>query len=400
MNRTKHIDLPSPLIPLRKGTFRRTFSVEWKIAGFLLIILTMVSTFPVQSQTRISDLVEVDNAQKAELIGYGLVSGLDRSGDRSIGSRGSAFTVQSIASMLDKFGINVDPTRLRTRNVAAVMVTAEISPYHSPGSEIDVTISSLGDASSLQGGVLLQTPLMNPQTQQVYAYAQGPLVVGGFEAGIPGAKISNNQSLTATIPGGGSVVKNDVYTPSRNEPLGLILRQPNYTNATRIVEAVNEQFENGIASVSNAGFVNIQWPNGFENTGDLNFFTNTVLNLQIEVDTPARVVINERTGTIVAGGDVVIDEVLISHGNIQIQTQITPFVSQPAPFSNGNTVQGAIPEVGMSEEQAQNLVLEPDTRVTELSNSLNNLGLSPRDIISIFQAIDKAGALKGKLIVM
>jgi flagellar P-ring protein precursor FlgI len=366
----------------------------------LILIFGMTDLAVLQAQTRISDLVEVKNAQKVELIGYGLVSGLDRTGDRALGSRGSAFTVQSIASMLDKFGINVDPTRLRTRNVAAVMVTAEVSPYHSPGSEIDVTVSSLGDASSLQGGVLLQTPLMKPQTKNVYAYAQGPLVVGGFEGGMPGARFSRNQSLTATIPGGGSVEQNDVYTPSLNEPLGLILRQPNYTNARRIAEAVNDQFENEIASVENAGFLNIEWPDGFETTGDLNFFTSTVLDLEIEVETPARVVINERTGTIVAGGDVVIDEVLISHGNIQIQTQVTPFVSQPPPFSNGETVQGAIPETAVSEEQAQNLVLEPDTRVTELSNSLNNLGLSPRDIISIFQAIDKAGALKGKLIVM
>lgn len=366
----------------------------------ILCLFGLAGLGTVRGQTRIGELVEVKNARKVNLIGYGLVSGLDRSGDRSIGSRGSAFTVQSIASMLDKFGINVDPSRLRTRNVAAVMVTAEISPYHSPGSVIDVTVSSLGDASSLQGGVLLQTPLMNPRTNQVYAYAQGPLVAGGYEAGIPGARISSNQSLTATIPSGGTVEQNDIYRPTPDEPLGIILQQPSYTNATRIVEAVNGQFENEVASVMNAGFVSIQWPPGFETTGDLNFFTNTVLNTEIDVETPARVVINERTGTIVAGGDVVIDEVMVAHGNIQIQTQLTPFVSQPPPFSNGETVQGTIPRARVREEQAQNLVIEPDTRVTELSNSLTKLGLSPRDIISIFQAIDKAGALKGKLIVM
>lgn len=352
------------------------------------------------AQTRISNLVEINHAQKQKIIGYGLVTGLDRTGDRTYGGRGTTFTVQSVASMLDKFGINVDTERLRTRNVAAVMVTAEISPYHSPGSEIDVTVSSLGDARSLRGGVLLQTPLLNPQTSELYAFAQGPLIVGGYDAGIPGARISQNQSLTATIPGGGSVEQNEVYIPSRDEPLGLILKEPSYTNATRIAEAANNQFESEIASVANAGLVTIQWPDGFEESGDLNFFTNTILGLEIEMETPARVVINERTGTIVAGGEVVIDEVLISHGNIQIRTQVTPFVSQPLPFTGGETVQGVIPRTGVTEEQAQTLVLEPDTQVSDLSESLTNLGFSARDIISIFQAIDRAGALKGKLIVM
>lgn len=372
-----------------------------KILSYILISLIVAAlALPAHAQTKISSLVEINNAREVKLIGYGLVTGLDRSGDRTMGGRGSAFTVQSIASMLNKFGINVDPAMLRTRNVAAVMVTSEVSPFHSPGSDIDVTVSSLGDASSLEGGVLLQTPLRNPQNNQVYGYAQGPLVVGGIDEGVPGARISRNQALTASIPAGGSVVQNNIYVPTREEPLGLILRQPNHTNAKRIAEAINTQFENEIAAVSNAGFVDVTWPDGFEDTGDLNFFTSTVLDLEIEVDVPARVVINERTGTVVAGGEVMIGEVLVSHGNLQIRTQAAPFVSQPPPFSNGETVQGQITDVQMNEERAKNLVIEPNTRVTELSNSLTNLGLSPRDIISIFQAIDKAGALKGKLIVM
>ncbi|SMO58782.1 flagellar P-ring protein precursor FlgI [Fodinibius sediminis] len=353
-----------------------------------------------KAQTKISELVNIENAQRIELIGYGLVTGLDRSGDRTMGSRGSAFTVQSIASMLDKFGVSVNPGQLRTRNVAAVMVTAKVTPYHAPGSELDITVSSLGDASSLRGGVLMQTPLLNPQTQKVYAYAQGPLVQGGFESGIPGARVSRNQSLTATVPAGASVVANNIYTPSRDQPLGLVLRKPNYSNARRIAEAINGQYEEEIAAVSNAGNVRVAWPEGFESTGDLNFFTSNILDLEVEVETPARVVINERTGTIVAGGDVEIGEVLVSHGNIQIETQRIPFVSQPPALSGGETVQGSIAQVKVNEERAQNMVIEPNTRVTELSQSLTDLGLSARDIISIFQAIDKAGALKGKLIVM
>ena len=178
------------------------------------------------AQTQLSELVEIQNAQRKELIGYGLVTGLDRTGDRTISSRGSVFTVQSIANMLESFGITVNADRLRTRNVAAVMVTATIGPYHAPGSEINVTVSSLGDASSLQGGVLLQTPLFDPDNELISAKAQGPLIVGGITAEIPGARVSKNQTLTATIPGGGTVESNDEFAHDTNEPLGLVLRDP------------------------------------------------------------------------------------------------------------------------------------------------------------------------------
>lgn len=365
-----------------------------------VLFLWLINTISCFGQTPLKELVQVRDANRKELIGYGLVTGLDRTGDRSMSRSGAAFTVQSIANMLKNFGINVDPDRLRTRNVAAVMVTAEISPYHAPGSEINVTVSSLGDASSLQGGVLLQTPLLYPQTKKVYANAQGPLVTGGINAETSGARVSRNLTLTGTIPGGGTVVFNDAYTPSREKPLGLILRQPSYTNAQRIADAINKKFEGDVAEVRNAGMVQVAWPDKFQDTGDLNLFTSLVMDVDINVDTPARVVINERTGTIVAGGDVVIGEVLISHGNIQIQTQVTPFISQPPPLSGGKTIQGSVNSVGVTEEAAQNLVIKPDTKVTDLTASLNNLGLSPRDIISIFQAIDRAGALKGKLIIM
>ncbi len=363
-------------------------------AGFLI-------PFRAHAQTRLSDIVEIDKAGKMELIGYGLVAGLDRSGDRALNRRGAVFTVQSIASMLRKFDVNIDTEHLRTRNVAAVMVTATIGPYHSAGSELDVTVSSLGDASSLNGGVLLQTPLINPQTEKVYAFAQGPLIVGSINNEIPGARVGRNPTLTATIPGGGNVVEGNLYRPDREEPLGLILREPNFSNSSKIVDAINERFETEIASARHAGYVSVDWPDGFEDTGDLTFFTSLVMDLEIDMDVPARVVINERTGTVVAGGDVLIGQVLVSHGNIRIQSQVFPFVSQPLPFSRGGeTVVSAETEAGVTEESANNIVIEPDTRVIDLANALNELGLTPKDIISIMQAIDRAGALKGKLIVM
>jgi flagellar P-ring protein precursor FlgI len=369
------------------------------IIGVAILCLGLLNN-KVQAQTRISSVVHVMQARNTKVIGYGLVTGLARTGDRTFGGRGSSFTVQSIANMLKKFGINVDPRYMRTRNVAAVMVTAKVSAYDVPGSDVDVTISSLGDARSLRGGVLLKTPLINPQTNKVMGYAQGALVLGGISVRQWGSSISRNRSLTATIPNGGSVIHNKVYIPSSDQPLGLILDEPNYTNAHRIVEAINQKFGNKIASAKNAGYVSVSWPNGSGSTGDMNSFTSTVMNLEIKEQTPARVVINERTGTIVAGGNVKIGHVLISHGTVEIRSQVRPFVSQPAPFSYGQTVTGAVSKVGLKEGAAKNMVLQKNTDVETLAKSLNKLGFSPRDIISIFEAIDKAGALKGKLIIM
>lgn len=373
-----------------------------RLAAYLALLFFMFSiiTPETNAQTRLSDLVEIEHAQRKEMIGYGLVTGLDRTGDRTISSRGSVFTVQSIANMLENFGINVDAERLRTRNVAAVMVTASIGPYNAAGSEIDVTVSSLGDASSLQGGVLLQTPLFDPDNEEVLAKAQGPLIVGGITAEIPGARVSRNQTLTATIPGGGVVDQNLAVVHDTEQPLGLVLRDPNFTNARRIVEGINEAFDEELATVFHPGLIQVEWPEAFQERGEMNVFTSIILEQEIEVDRPARVVINERTGTIVAGGNVMIDDVMISHGNIQVRTQVTPFISQPPAFSGGETAVVPIPEVGISEQSAQTLLLEPETTVEDLAGSLNSLGLSPRDIISIFQALDRQGSLRAKLIVM
>lgn len=374
--------------------------ITLSFAALLCGIICGLFTIKAQAQTRLTDLVELENMQRKELIGYGLVTGLDRTGDRSLGNRGAAFTVQSVANMLENFGITVDAERLRTRNVAAVMVTASISPYHAPGSEIDVTVSSLGDARSLQGGVLLQTPLIDPDNEEVFVKAQGPLIVGGLSAEIPGARVSQNQTLTATIPGGGVVERNEEVDLDTGVPLGLVLRDPNYTNARNIVEVINDTFDEELASIHHSGLVRVEWPEAFRERGNMNVFTSIILDQEIVVETPARVVINERTGTIVAGGDVIIDDAMISHGNIQLRTQVNPYISQPPPLSGGETTVLNIPEAELREDLAQTIVLEPRTTVQQLAASLNSLGLSPRDIISIFQALDRSGTLRAKLIVM
>lgn len=364
----------------------------------VLLLLPIVSE--VKAQSRLSSLVRVQDAQPKRIVGYGLVTGLDRTGDRIISRRGAQFTARSIANMLENFGISVDSERLRTRNVAAVMVTAVVGPYHARGSEIDVTVSSLGDASSLEGGVLLETPLIDPKTKEVYAAAQGPLIVGGINEELGGASISRNGSLTATIPGGGIVENSDVFQLKSDEPLRLVLDKPGYINARRVAEVINNSFDEEIAAVFNPGLVQVNWPDAFQEQGARNIFISTIMEQDVELYEPARVVINERTGTIVTGGNVTIENALVSHGSVQVSTQVTPYISQPPPFSGGNTEVVPVPEVGVTEEIAQNMVFESDTNVQQLAEILNSLGLSSRDIISIFQALDRAGALQGELIVM
>lgn len=368
--------------------------------GMLSLLVFLLFFYEATAQSRLNNIVKVQNAQSKKLVGYGLVTGLDRSGDRTISRRGAEFTVQSIANMLNRFGITVNPERLRTRNVAAVMVTADIGPYHAPGSEINVTVSSIGDASSLEGGVLLETPLLDPTTKELYAEAQGPLIVGGIKEEVGSTSLSRNGSLTATIPGGGIVQKNKQIELNPNTPLGLVLDEPGYINARRIAEVINNNFGEEIASVYNPGLVQVEWPAAFQDRGARNLFVSTIMEQEVELDEPARVVINERTGTIVAGGNVTINNAMVSHGSVQVRTQVTPFISQPPPFSGGDTRVVPVPEVAISEESAQNVVLEPNTNVQQLAEVLDQLGLSPRDVISIFQALDRAGALQGELIVM
>jgi len=377
-----------------------------KLSYYILTSALLMGIFgssPVLSQTptEIKSLVSIRGAEEKIVTGYGLVTGLDRTGDRTIRRQGSAFTVQSITNMLQNFDINIDSNFLRTRNVAAVMVTGRISAFHQPGSSIDVTVSSLGDATSLVGGVLLQTPLIDPDDNDYVAKAQGPLIVGAVEAQIPGASLRRNQTNTGRVPGGAVILQSLPFQFNRSENLGLVVRNPSMTNAQRIAEAINDTLALDIANPNGAGLVEVEWPPAIQTQGDMTDFVSLIMNTTVDVDVPARVVINERTGTIVAGGKVRISEVMVSHGDVQIETRQTPFVSQPAPLSvQGQTVTGTIPSVGISEQPAQTVVLDPNTNVSQLAASLNELGLTSRDIISIFQAIDRAGALKGTLVIM
>ncbi len=363
----------------------------------LLVVFALTAPAWAQSsaQVRLKELVVLEGAAPVQLTGYGLIVGLDRTGDRATGRRGAPYTVQSITNMLQRFGITVDPTSLSSRNVAAVMVTTTLDAFNGPGTTLDVTVSAMGDARSLTGGTLLQTPLIDTRTGQVYAMAQGPISTGAVSASSGGSSVQINHTNTGRVPGG-ALVQMAPPLQIDGDKVGLVLRRPDFTTANRLAEAVNAAFA-GAATVEHAGVVRVAVPAG---VGGVPGLMAALEDARVEVDAPARFVINERTGTIVAGGNVRISEVMITYGSIVISTQSDPFVSQPAPLSDGQTVQGARAQTGISEEAARSVVLPPNTDVNALAAALNELGITPRDIIGIFQAIDRAGALQGELVIM
>lgn len=364
----------------------------------MMLVLTPAVAF---GQARIKDIASFQGLQSMYLIGYGLVIGLDGTGDRSSGASGAIFTVQSITNMLEKFGITVPGDRLRVRNVAAVMTTARLEPFINPGTRIDVTVSSLGDAKSLEGGVLLQTPLFSTDGE-VYAVAQGSMSIGGFnvETG-DGEKIRQNYALVGRVPNGAIVQKELAFQFDMQQPLGVMLRKPDFTTSVRIADRVNDFFSAHLATPVNAATVAIEWPKTITRPGDMVKFMSEIESLQVEQDRVAKVVINERTGTIVAGGNVRIAEIMVSHGNLTIHTKRVPVISQPAPFSQrGNTVIDGISTTSVDQEKARNVVIKNIVTVSDIASALNQLGVKPRDIIAIFQAIKEAGALQAELVVM
>lgn len=347
--------------------------------------------------TRLKDMVVLKGAAPVQLTGYGLVVGLNRTGDRARGRRGAPYTVQSIANMLKRFGITINPNDLSSRNAAAVMVTATMDPFSGPGSRLDVTISSLGDARSLSGGVLLQTPLLNPAEggRTMYALAQGPLATGSAGASSQGSSVQVNHPNTGRIPNG-ALIQRSLPLDIQGNTVGLVLQRPDFTNAEKVAEAINGVFGDA-AEAQHAGLVNVDIPPALNNASQL---MAALEGITVDVDLPAKVVVNERTGTIVAGGKVRINEVMVTHGNLVISTQEDRFVSQPNPLGEGETVTGAEGEAEVEQQGARSVVLSPNTNVNELATALNELGLTARDVISIFQSIDRAGALQGKLVVL
>ena len=351
--------------------------------------------------SRIKDLIDVEGARDNQLNGYGLVVGLAGTGDSKIDS-----TLQSIANALKTYGINVPADDIKSGNVAAVMVTSDIGPFSKPGSRIDVTVSSIGDSKTLQGGVLLQVPLQGAD-KTVYAVAQGPIAVGGFlggQGGPGGATVQKNHPTVGTIPNG-AIVEREIPTQIvQNGSLNLNLREADFISAARMAEAINRVFPN-TAVARDGRTVNVIVPPEYS-AYEVNFLAS-LGGIELEPDSVARVVINERTGTVVSGGDVRISDVTISHGEIKVIISTDYQVSQPnlGEVNIGGTAPGVrtvvVPDtdIDVRENVAQAVDLPSGTSISDLVTALRQIKTSTRDVITILQGIKRAGALHAQLII-
>jgi flagellar P-ring protein precursor FlgI len=352
---------------------------------------------PAWAGPRIKDIADFEGVRENQLVGYGLVVGLAGTGDSL---RNSPFTRQSLASMLERLGVNAAEGNLNTRNVAAVMVTANLPPFASQGSRIDVTVSALGDSRSLAGGQLLVTPLMGAD-QQVYAVAQGPLAIGGFSAsGQSGTSVTRGVPTAGRIASGALVERETHFDIAAQQELRLALRNPDFTTARRIADAINTTLGVQAAWAANPGSIVLHRPASY--SGDMVSLIGQIENLEVEVDSPARIVIDESSGIVVMGENVKVATVAIAQGNLTISISEDPFVSQPEPFSHGgDTVVVPSSGVNVDEEQGGGLVVVPGgVPLRQLVNGLNALGVTPRDMISILQALKAAGAIQADIEVM
>ncbi len=357
---------------------------------FLLPILLVLTASPAGA-VRVQELCEVRGARANQLIGYGLVVGLRSTGD----SRQARFTVQSVAAMLRRLGATVDPQLIQTRNAAAVVVTATLPAFARPGTRIDVTVSSLGDARSLEGGTLLQAPL-TAGDRRIYAVAQGALLIGGFSAGgRTGSQVQQNHTTVGRVPEG-AIVERPIDVPIGTDgTVVLTLRAPSFVTASRIAEAVNGAVGENSASAVDAGAVRITVPEDHRNR--IAEFLSGLQLLDVQPDAPARVVIDERTGTIVLGAGVRISEVAIAQGGLTVEVTERRQVSQPGPFGRGRTA--VVPETDVQAQASGGAIhhLQPTASLAEVVAALNAVGARPRDLVSIFQGLRSAGALQAAI---
>lgn len=359
------------------------------LAGLLIAALAGVS--PAQAKTtRIKDIVEIEGVRDNMLVGYGLVVGLNGSGDSL---NNTPFTKQSLIAMLERLGVNTQGQKLNTGNVAAVMVTATLPPFTNQGGRIDVTVSALGDANSLQGGTLLVTPLMGADGE-IYAVAQGPVNISGYSASGEAGTIVQNIPTTGRIPSGAIVERELEFQLSDYTEIRLALRNPDFTTARRIAKAINGFTSSSVAIAENSSSVKMRKPASYP--GTIVDLITDVEQLPIQPDQIAKVVIDERSGVIVMGADVRISTVAIAQGNLTIKISETPQVSQPNPFSDqGQTV--VVPRTDIDVNSGEDVrlgVLDSGVTLQDLVTGLNKLGVTPRDMITILQAIKSAGALQ------
>ncbi|SPE36358.1 flagellar basal body P-ring protein [Candidatus Sulfopaludibacter sp. SbA3] len=359
------------------------------------LLVLALGAGPLDAASRLKELVSIEGVRDNQLVGYGLVVGLAGTGDR----QQTLFPVQSLTNMLQRMGVAVNPTLITVKNTAAVMVTATLPPYIEPGAKIDVTASSIGDASNLQGGVLVLTSLKGADGQ-VYAVAQGSVVTGGFVASRGSSNQTVNHPTAGRIPEG-AIVERPAPSPEITSHLRLQLHEMDFTTASRIAEELNKKFGAAgkpVAHADNGRMVAVELPDTWsKRAAD---FVAEMEALTVETDRTSRVVVNERTGTIVMGKQVHVSPVAIMHGNLNVEVQTSYMVSQPGPLSQGTTEVIPQQKVTATEEKAKNLILKEGATVEDLVRALNAIGSTPRDIIAILQSLRAAGALEAEVEVM
>ena len=353
-------------------------------------ILLLVPGSPA-SAARLKDIASLKGVRLNQLVGYGLVVGLNGTGDGS----GTKFTIQSLVNMMERLGVHVQSDEVKVKNVAAVMVTANLPPFARNGSKVDILVSSIGDAKSLQGGTLLMTPLKGVD-RQIYGLAQGPLIVGGFSSsGAAGGGVQKNHPTVARIPGGATIEREIPFDFNRMDDLTIALHQPDFTTALRVSKAINKSLAGPWAVPADAGTVKINIPETHRK--NLVGLVASLEQLNIDPDRKAKIILDERTGTVVMGDDIRISSVAIAHGNLSVQIKEEKQVSQPTPFSEGQTTVTDNSEVNVSEENNKLILMPRGASLGELVKALNAIGVSPRDLIAVFQAIKASGALQAEL---
>ncbi len=358
------------------------------------LIIFACAASPAAALSRIKDLANIEGVRQNQLIGYGLVVGLNGTGDTL---NNAPFTKQSLQAMLERLGVNIRGQQIRTGNVAAVMVTADLPPFATQGTRIDVTASAMGDAKSLEGGTLLVTPLLGADGN-VYAVAQGSLSIGGFQAQGQAASITRGVPTVGRLPNGAIIEREVEFALNSIGQLRLALRNADFTTAKRIAEAVNDYIGAPIAEPLDPSTVQLTLPKNFpQNIVQL---LTEIEQLQVEPDEEAKIVIDERSGVIVIGRDVRVSTVAVAQGNLTVTISESPQVSQPAALSRGRTVVVPRTQVGVQEEGKGLAVVHEGVSLQQIVDGLNALGIGPRDLITILQAIKAAGAIQADIQVM
>lgn len=368
------------------------------MTAFLRILLAaaigLVASIAVATPVRLKDLVEFDGVRSNDLVGYGLVVGLDGTGD---GLRNSPFTEEIMANILERLGVNVSGEQFRPRNVAAVIVTSTLPPFARAGSPIDVTVSAIGDASSLLGGTLIMTPL-NAADGEIYAVAQGTVIAGGVVAEGDAARVTQGVPTSGVVPAGATVEREVAFDFSSLTSLRLALRAPDFTTAARIEAAINHEFGTSVAMMEDSGTVTFDISRA--DTPSPAHAIQRIENIMVEPEVRARVVVDQRSGTIVMGEDVRISPVAVAQGSLTLRVEEAPMVVQPNPFAEGETVVVPRTNVGIQQAPGTGLAeVRGGTTLSEVVSALNALGVTPLDMIDILKSIRAAGALHAEFIV-